>query len=103
MKIEFGTRRFDPRSAFTFTKMIKNEGFPFSVYALLYRSCVISVSDYSSAVVGYSEYSSSEKLQLRAIRAFLGVPKNARNAGVLTEVGWLLPKFQTRHVITIDC
>lgn len=78
------------------TKMIKNGGFPFSVYTLLYQSCVISVSDYSAAVVGYSEYSSSEKLHLRAIRAFLGAPKNAPNAGVLSEVGWLLPQFRTR-------
>ena len=54
------------------------------------------MSDYSAAVVGYSEYSSSEKLHLRAIRAFLGAPKNAPNAGVLSEVGWLLPQFRTR-------
>ena len=78
------------------TKMIKNQGFPFSVFSMLYNACVSSVSDYSAGVTGFSEYASLMKLQLRAIRSFLGVPKNAPNAGVLSEVNWLLPKFRTR-------
>ena len=81
------------------TKMIKNGGFPYSVYSTLYRSCVLSVSDYSSAVTGFEEYSSSVKLQLRAIRAFLGLPKSAPNYGVLSECDWLIPKFRTRIIM----
>ena len=36
------------------------------------------------------------KIHLRAIRAFLGVPRNACNVGILSEVPWMLPKFRTK-------
>ena len=62
-------------------KMIKYGGFPFSVYSLLYDSCVTSVSDYSAAVFGFNDYTSLLRLQTRAARALLGVPKNAPNSG----------------------
>ena len=78
------------------TKMIKNNGFPFTIFSMLYDMCVSTISDYSAAVMGYSEYQSLQKVHLRAIRAFLGVPKNAPNPGVLSEVDWLLPTFRTR-------
>ena len=58
------------------SKMIKNHGFPYSVYTQLYDSCVCSVSLYGSEVFGYNEYDSLHKLHLRAIRAFFGLPKN---------------------------
>ena len=77
-------------------KMIKNKGFPFNIYSLLYTSCVTSISDYSSAVTGFKEYDSLEKLHLRAVRAFLGAPKNACNAGVQSEVNLLLPRYRTK-------
>ena len=75
--------------------MIKNGGFPFNVYSLLYNVCVTTVSDYSAPVTGFLEYDSTLKLQLRAIRAFLGVPKNACSVGVLSEVSLLLPRYRT--------
>ena len=78
------------------TKMIKNNGFPLNVYSTLYKSCVNSVSDYISPITGYEENECMLKLHLRAIRAFLGVPKNAPNVGVLSEIGWLMPHFRTR-------
>ena len=71
--------------------MIKNGGFSYNVYSLLYNSCVTSIADYSGAITGFRKYDSSTKLHLRAIRAFLGVPKNACNVGVL-----LLPEYRTR-------
>ena len=77
-------------------KMIKFGGLPFSVFTLLYKACVTTVSDYSAAVFGFEEYASLNKVQLRAIRAFLGLPKNAPNAGVFSEVNWLLPKYRTK-------
>ena len=71
-------------------------GFPYNVYTLLYNSCVTSVSDYSGPVTGFQRYDSLDKIHLRAIRAFLGVPKNACNAGVMSEVDLLLPQFRTQ-------
>ena len=79
------------------TKIIKNGGFPYKVYTLLYNACVTSVSDYSAPVTGYPQYESTQQLHLRAIRAFLGVPRNACNVGVLSEVDLLLPRYRA-HV-----
>ena len=56
------------------TKMIKNGGFPFKVYTILYDACVTSITDYCGEVTGYQQHSSSLKIHLRAIRAFLGLP-----------------------------
>ena len=78
------------------TKMIKNRGFPFRVYTVLYEACVTSIVDYAGEVTGYTQYSRSVQLHARAIRAFLGLPKNSCNVGVLSEVDWLLPEYRTR-------
>ena len=78
------------------TKMIKNGGFPYNVYSLLYNACVTSVSDYSGPITGYQEYDSALKIHLRAIRAFIGVPKNACSVGILSEVDLLLPHYRTK-------
>ena len=77
------------------TKMIKNGGFPFKLYEMLYNSCVCSVADYTAPVTGYQEFESTMKLHLKAIRAYLGVPKNACNVGVLSEVNLILPRYRT--------
>ena len=78
------------------TKMIKNGGFPYNIYSLLYETCVTSISDYGGEIFGYNEQASNLNLHLRAIRAFIGVPKNATKPGILSEVDWLLPKFRTK-------
>jgi len=78
------------------TKMIKNKGFPFSIYSILYRACVCSISQYSSEIIGYEKYDSAFKLHLRAARAFLGLPKNVASFGLISELDWLLPQFQSQ-------
>ena len=82
------------------TKMIKCKGFPFSVYTKLYESCVCSVSQYGSEVFGYDRFDSGSKLQLRALRAYLGLPRNVTSCGLQSEFNWLLPHLQTRiHMV----
>ena len=78
------------------TKMIKHGGFPFNVYTILYEACVTSISDYCSEITGYTQYEPTVQLHTRAIRAFLGLPKNSCNVGVLSEVNWLLPEYRTQ-------
>ena len=78
------------------TKMIKNGGFPYNVYTILYDACVTSIADYAGEITGFTQYQSSLKVHLRAIRAFLGLPKNSCNPGVLSEVDWLLPEYRTQ-------
>ena len=78
------------------TKMIKNKGFPYSVYSILYHACVCSISEYGSEVFGFAQYDTTFKLHLRATRAFLGLPKNATSFGLVSELDWLLPQYQTQ-------
>ena len=76
-------------------KMIKAGGFPYKLFSMLYNACVTTVADYSGAITGFGNYDSALQLHLRAIRSYLGLPKNSTNAGVLSEVDLLLPKFRT--------
>ena len=50
---------------------------------ILYEACV---SDYGSKIPGYTQYDPTVQLHTRAIQAFLGLPKNSCNVGVLSEV-----------------
>ena len=72
--------------------MIKNGGFPLNVYKILFDSCVCSVTDYGSEVWGYKEYESIRKIQLKASRAYLGVPKQAAIPAILSEMNWIEPR-----------
>ena len=72
-----------------------NGGFHYKVYYMLHDACVTRIADYSAPVTGYLQYDSSLQLHLRAIRAYLGVPRNACNPGVLSEVDLLLPRYRT--------
>lgn len=76
--------------------MMKNSGFPLNVYNKLYESCVCSVSDYGAEVFGYHEYLALERLHSRAIRAFLGLPRNTPNAGLRLELNWMEPRSRTQ-------
>ena len=78
------------------SKMIKNQGFPFNVYSILYEACVCSISEYGSEIFGFVKYDSTFKLHLRAARAFLGLPKNVTSVGLISELDWLLPIHQTQ-------
>ena len=77
-------------------KMIKNRGFPYSVYSMLYDACVCSVAFYGSEVFGYKECDSQFKLHLKAARIFMGLPKFVTPSGLVSELNWLLPHFRTR-------
>ena len=82
------------------TKMIKNNGFPYNVFTLLYNACVNSIADYSGAIIGFQKVQSSLKLHLRAIRAFFGLPKNACIPGILSEVDLLTPHYRNKlHMV----
>ena len=77
------------------TKMIKNQGFPFNVYSIIYEACVCSISEYGSEVFDFEQYESTLKLHLRAARAFLGLPKNVASFGLISELVWLMPHYKS--------
>ena len=78
------------------TKTIKNGGFPYSIYTMLYECLVCSVSDYGSEIWGFECRDAATKIQLRATRVFLGLPKTATSAGVLAEMSWPEPVYRTQ-------
>ena len=78
------------------TKMIKNGGFPYNVFSTLYQACVCSISDYGGEVFGFKLFDSALKIHLRAARSFLGVPKTAPIAGIISEINLLLPQSRTQ-------
>ena len=77
-------------------KMIKNKGFPFNVFEMLYNSCVTSITDYAHDVIGFHQYSSSANIHTKAIRAYLGVGKSANLCGLRSEMCWLEPRSRTQ-------
>ena len=78
------------------TKMIKNGGFPYSIFCTLYQACVCSIADYSSEVFGYESFESATKIHLRAARSFLGVPKTTPLSGIISEINLLLPQSRAQ-------
>ena len=78
------------------TKTIKNGGFPFSIYSMLFEAMVCSVSDYGAEIWGFESRDATSKIPLRAARCFLGLPKNATSAGVLSEMNWPEPVYRAQ-------
>ena len=76
------------------TKMIKNGGFPFKVFCLLYEACVCSILEYGGEIFGFDVHDSALQIYLRAARSFLGVPKNSPLHGIISEMNLLLPQFK---------
>ena len=76
--------------------MIKNKGLPYSVFSMLHQTCVSSISQCGSEVFGFSNYESYFKLYLRAARTFLGLPKTVTSFGLVSEIDWLLPQYETQ-------
>ena len=77
-------------------KMIKNKGFPFTVFETLYNSCVTSITDYAHDVIGYHQYSESANIHTKAIRSYLGVGRSANLCALRYEMSWLEPKSRTQ-------
>ena len=77
-------------------KMIKNKGFPFNIFEMLYNCCVTSISDYAHDVIGFYQYTASSTIHTKAIRAYLGVGHSANLCGLRYEMGWLEPRSRTQ-------
>ena len=42
------------------------------------------------------DHDSTYKIHLRAARAYLGLPKNVASPGLISELDWLIPQYQTQ-------
>jgi hypothetical protein len=77
-------------------KMIKNKGFPFNIFQMLYNACVTSVKDYGHEVIGFHEFSGATLLHNKAIRSYLGVGNSANLCGIRAEMGFPEPRSRTQ-------
>ena len=66
----------------------------YGTYTKLYDSCVCPITDYSSGVWGYGNFSDSDTLQNKAQRIFLGVHKFAPILVLEGDMGWLSPRYR---------
>ena len=78
------------------TKTIKNGGFPYKIYSMLFDCTVSSISDYGAEIWGFEAREAINKIQLRAARSFLGLPQNATSVGVLSEINWPEPVYRAQ-------
>ena len=73
-------------------KMIKNKGFPFNVFEMLYDCCVTSVCDYAHDVISFPQYSGSDQIHTKAIRSYLGVGRSANLCAIRYAISLLEPR-----------
>ena len=71
-----------------------SKGLDFTVYEKIFKSTVVPVMDYSAGLWGYKQFDSHDKLQLKAIRTFLGVGKHTPLVALDGDVGWDSPKLR---------
>ena len=67
-----------------------------NVLRKLFDSCVCTVTDYAGEIWGFKSYESNKQVQLKASRAFLGVPKQTPISGILSELNWPEPRSRTQ-------
>lgn len=63
-------------------------GMPYKVYTKLYDSLVWSIVAYGAAIWGTQSFSCIEAVQNRAMRAFLGTPRNTPSAAMAGDMAW---------------
>ena len=63
-------------------------GISVDIFKKLFDSYVKPVMTYGSAIWGLNQYPNMKRLQLRAAKFILGVPKRCSNASTLADLGW---------------
>jgi hypothetical protein len=64
------------------------EGVPVDIFKKLFDSYVKPIMTYGSAIWGLNQYPNMKRLQLRAEKCTLGIPKRCCNASTLADLGW---------------
>ena len=77
-------------------KYKKMNGLGYYTYSKLYQSCVCPVLDYASEIWGYKGYDKIDRIQNRAIRAYLGVHSLAPNLSIQGDMGWTESCFRRK-------
>ena len=81
------------------SKMQLLKDFGIKTYEKLYNACVIPILEYGAGVWGFRKYHSTDNIQNRAVRYFLGVHRFAPVLAINGELGWL--PLQYRRWITM--
>ena len=72
-------------------KTLRNVGY--NTYTTLYNACVRPILQYSSAIWKDKRYTECNTIVNRAIRYFLGLPKNTTTGGLHGNMSWLTPGY----------
>ena len=72
-------------------RMLKGERY--GTYSKLYDSCVAPILEYFAGICSSSDFECITRIHHRAIRFYIGVPKNTTTFGISAEMTWLLPKY----------
>ena len=78
------------------SKFYSNKGLGFNTYKKLYESCIVPIMDYAGGVWGYEPNENLKRIQIRAMRCFLGVNRYAPIVGVEGEMGWTTPAVRRK-------
>jgi hypothetical protein len=74
-------------------KYIKAKGLHFRTYTKLYNSTILPIMNYASVVWSTQKTMQHERIHYRAMRTFIGVPKNTPIPGLYGETGWHTLKY----------
>ena len=77
-----------------FGKYYANKGLGYRTYTKLFECCIAPIMDYASGVWGYKPNECLDKIQIRALRCYLGVNRYAPIAGVEGDLGWVTPRIR---------
>ena len=72
----------------------------YEVFDKLYSALILRILTYGSCIWGYSQYNILNKVQMRAAKANLGLPKNASNLATIGDIGW--KSLHSKHVGEIE-
>ena len=76
------------------TKLKNHKEFGYNSFNTLFRSCVLSIADYSAGVWGTKKFPKVEQVQYKAARYYLGVHRFAPIESLLGDMGWSTSKIR---------
>ena len=83
-------------------KMIKNKGFHFSIFEMLYNSCITTISDYSHEVIGFHQYSGSNKIHTIEVFNFKDKLSQEKFLKITTETDHLSKIFDSNKTLEVQ-
>ena len=78
------------------SKFYSSKGLSYYTYKKLYDSCIVPIMDYAGGVWGYEPNENLKRIEIIAMRCFLGVNKYAPIAGIEGDTGSTTPSVSRK-------